>query len=59
MVKIKDFTLESKKLGGGARAPRALHTSRPCLSPPSLNKPKWRAASDLNLLGGGLKHPKP
>ena len=30
MVKIKDFTLASKKqLGEGARAPRALHTSRP------------------------------
>ena len=29
MVKIKDFTLASKNLGG-ARAPRALHISRPC-----------------------------
>ena len=26
MVKIKDFTLASKNLGGGARAPRALHS---------------------------------
>ena len=30
MVKIKDFTLASKNLGEGARAPRALHISRPC-----------------------------
>ena len=31
MVKIKDFTLASQNLGGGALAPRALHTGRPCL----------------------------
>ena len=28
MVKIKDFTLASKNLGG--RAPRAIQNSRPC-----------------------------
>ena len=31
MVKIKDFTLASKNRGGGARAPRALQYSRPCI----------------------------
>ena len=34
MVKIKDFTLDSQNLGGGALAPppRGLHTGRPCFS---------------------------
>ena len=31
MVKIKDFTLASKNLGGTCPPPRALHTSRPLL----------------------------
>ena len=31
MVKIKDFTISSKKLGG-ARAPHALHNFRPWVS---------------------------
>ena len=29
MVKIKDFTLASKNLGGGGTCPRALQNSRP------------------------------
>ena len=34
MVKIKDFTLASKNLGKGARAPQFLHYSRLCSPDP-------------------------
>ena len=42
MVKIKDFTLASKNLGGGHVTPRAQWNSRPC---------RWASASGVARAG--------